>query len=238
MTGIIVLLIAAAVLFGCISGGGVATPTPVPTATPVQTPTPVSTATPVPTATPAASATPTPAPTGTAAAATPTPGSNATWASLTGCDRAGLSYTYRTTVQGTAMDMQYATSDGGMVSGVATVLQTVTLSTGGVQMVTHTWNARVGCSCVKVESVYAGQTIPGQCPSAAQGGGGGGANPTITTIGTEQVSVPAYSGPAVRYHMVGADGSYTSDVWVAPSISVPVKMTAANATMELVTYSS
>jgi len=243
--GIAVVLLAAAVLFGCIGGGGQTTPTPVatPVATPVHTPTPVHTATPVVTPTPATNETPsgtaTPAPTGTpVAGASPTPGGTQSWESLTGCDKTGLGYTYRMTSQGTQMDLQYATSDGGTVNGVATVLQTTTMTTGGMNIVTRTWTAKVGCSCVKVETEMMGQVTPGQC--AAGAGSGGTATPTITNMGTEQVSVPAYTGSATRYHLVStsASGSVEMDYWVAPSINVPVKTTASGVTMELVSYTS
>ena len=137
--------------------------------------------------------------------------------------------------------MSYATSSGGMVNGVPTVLKTITIQAQGMTLISREWDALVGCACVKVESEYAGQTMPGQCPAPGQGTGeASGAQTTYTTVGIEAVSVPAYTGPATKTHVVSvtSDGTYSSDVWSAPGILVPVKMVTSGTTLELVSYSS
>ncbi|MDD5317510.1 MAG: hypothetical protein PHF51_02130 [Candidatus ainarchaeum sp.] len=230
----------AMLMLGC-TGGTNATPAPTPapteapTAPPQATPTPVAAATPTPEAT--AAATPTPE-----AAAQPTPGQEEDWASLFGCAQTGISYTYTITVNETSMDMAYVASDGGSVNGVDTVLKTYTMSSGGMEITTREWDSKDGCRCVKIESSIAGQTIPGQCPVPGQGSGEAeGAQTSITSQGTETVSVPAYSGLATKYRVTsetGAGAAYAADIWRAPGITVPVKITSDGVTMVLAAYSA
>jgi len=237
---VILLLAVGAILFGCIcggTGGGFETPTPGPahTATPSGTHTPIGTITPGQTTTPAGTSTP------VGGLTTPTPsGGTQSWEELFGCARTGLSYTYRVRTGETTMDMSYETSNGGMVNGIDTVLKTITVETQGTAITTKEWDSKVGCRCVKVEMVYGGQAIPGQCPP--QGSGGGepeNAQTTITSMGIETISVPAYTGPAMKYSVtsVGSSGTVTVEVWQAPNIKVPVKWSSSGTTFELVRYS-
>ena len=237
----VAVLLAAVLVFGCIGGGGGGTPTPAP----ITTHTPAVTATPggAATQTPAAE-TPTPVVTATPAV-TPTPAGagqeEMTWAELFGCARTGMMYAYRiTTPQGTN-EMEYRTSEGGMVGGVDTVKKSYAISAQGMEVTTSEWDTKVGCRCVKVETAFGAQVMPGQCPDTSQGGGEpSGAQTTITNVGMEQVSVPAYSGMATKYHSVtvSSGGTYSSDVWSAPGIPVPVKTVTSGATMELLRYSA
>lgn len=226
-----VIAIVAMMLFGCL-GGNNTTPTPEPTPVP-QTPTPGVQATPTPVATP--EPTPTPEP-----VLIPTPEPETSWASLFGCAETGLAYTYRVNSNGTEMDIAYATSAGGSVEGVDTVLKTTTMTAGGMQVQTREWDSRAGCRCVKTESVIAGTSYPGQCPSPTQGGGEApGAETRILPEGFETISVPAFSGVATKYTVIStsASGTYTASVWTAPGIDVPVKMTMGDVTTVLVSYS-
>ncbi len=254
--GVIMVAVAALLLYGCFGlGGGGATPTPSPhmtpgtTETPAVTPTANATAetTETPAETPTVEETETPAETPPASPTetpgelpTPTPaGGNATWENVFGCAQAGLSYTYRVITENTTLVLQYTTGEGGTVEGVDTVLRTATMNTSGTTVTAREWDAKVGCRCVKAESVFSGQTIPGQCPAAGQGTGEPiGSQTTITTVGVEQVSVPAYTGPATKIRVVStsASGTYTADVWQVATIAVPVKMVASNTTTELVSY--
>lgn len=242
-TTAVVALFVAAILFGCIGGGGGGTPTP--TATPMATPTPVvtRTPTPAPTATPAVTQTPVITPTPTPAGmATPTPEPQLSWAELFGCTRTGISYAYRMTSAGGTVDVGYSMSEGGMVGGVDTVLKASTIEMGGTTVTTREWDTKVGCRCVKVEQTVGGQTMPGQCAAPGEVGGGEpqGAQTTITSLGTEQISVPAYTGSAMKYRVrsVGASGTSEADVWITPSVPVALKMRTADATVELLRYST
>jgi len=237
----VILLIAGALLFGCIcggGGGGWGSPTPIPehTATPFSTATPAGGASQTPTATPAGTATP------SGGLATPTPsGEEQSWEDVFGCAKVGLSYTYRMTAGQGSIEMSYETRDGGSVEGVDTVLKTITTETQGTTVTMREWDSKVGCRCVKTEIVYGGQTFPGQCPPPGSGGGEPeDAHTTITNVGVETVSVPAYTGPAmkIRVTSTGSSGTVTVDVWQAPNIPIPVKWSSGGTTAELVRYSA
>jgi hypothetical protein len=234
---VLVALLSAALLFGCIGGGENATPTPAPTATPQHTPTPQQTpaSTPTPQQTPAA--TPTPQPTGTQALPTPEGGQD--WESLFGCAQLGIDYAYAITTEAGVTNIEYQTSAGGIVSGEDTVLKTMTMQLEGMEITSREWDTAVGCRCVKIETVYQGTAIAGECPPPGQGfSEAAGAQTTFTTEGIETVSVPAYSGPATKTTVTSTspEGTYTSTVWTAAGIAVPVKVQSGSMTMELTKY--
>ena len=220
-------LFVAAILFGCTSTPIQSTPTP----TPGGSPTPFASSTPTQTATP-----------------TPTPlaqRNDLSFPVLYGCNNTGLSYTYHDT-NPNAAEMQpldtytnYSQEEGGVIDGQDTVLKTVSIKVGNYMGIGQQWVSKTDCRCVKRNSILNGQVILSECTTYGKAMGDAG-NPTIRRIGTEQVSVPAYSGPATKYHVTLTDlyGTYTSeeDVWVAESVPIPVKISDA-VTSELANYS-
>jgi hypothetical protein len=82
------------------------------------------------------------------------------------------------------------------------------------------------------------QTLPaGQASSAsnvtAQDPLVANSNAQLTNVGTESVTVPAGTYTATKYSWTNAEG--TGDIWVAPNVPVPVKITgnSQGTTMEM-----
>ena len=119
----------------------------------------------------------------------------------------------------------YAVTDAGMINGENAIKVHTSMSVGGMDFASNYYYSKTDSACLKAENVDGSQVTAASCDSFAL-------TPQnrqslrIDTVGTEQVSVPAYSGPATKYRITVSNGGRQIEhfAWVAQGYSIPVKI--------------
>ena len=217
---IIALALSTVLLFGCIGGGsGNATPTP------AQAPGATHGGSPTSAQTPAAG-----------------PGGSAvSYKEIYGWDQvAGKSFKYDWTgTDGYTTRASYTAADAGIVNGEGAIKVMYTSDIGGMTFTTNAYYSKTDSACVKTENVDGSTVDAVQCTSyelTPQSRG----SLRIEPVGQEQVSVPAYSGPATKYRITVTRNGQNREhfAWVAPRFPIPVKIydPSLDMTMALAEY--
>lgn len=136
--------------------------------------------------------------------------------------------------QTSTMNLLYHISSDS-VNGTAAWLQETTMSTQAGNVVTKMWLDKSSYRCLKITTVMdiAGQHTEqaSDCPAEGVNSGAQTTQPQLTKTGIESVTVPAGTFSCDKYTVEGMT------FWTNSGVPVPVKYTAGDATMELVSYS-
>jgi hypothetical protein len=145
-------------------------------------------------------------------------------------------FEYKTTASGTTSNMKYAISSR-KVNNRETWLLSVDITTQGASVISKTWLDKTTYACLKASSVVTtnGQQMENavECPKDGPNSASSTEAPTLTSTGTESVTVPAGTFSAKKYTL-----DNTMTYWYADSVPIPVKIEFAGGSVsELVSWS-